>query len=110
VDAINIHFTFTQDDARIVFGLLSSFAVPFVVSAIKQYHWSNRTNFLIAVGISLLAGFLTEYIAGTLSGTKEHAASAVVVAIGIFTAAQAHFATWFQSLGFEKALNPQGQP
>jgi len=97
-----VMITFSPEDAQIVYGLIASFLVPFVISALKRASWSAGAKFALAVVVCLLAGALSVYMAGTFTGPT----SVIVVGAAIFTAAQAHFATWFQSLGLESWLNP----
>ena len=96
-----MEFTFTKDDAQLVIGFLASVAVPFVVSWLKRASWPPAANLIVALVLSLAGGLLTEYIAGTLDG-----GSVIAAGLAVFVASQAHFATWFQSLGAEAALNP----
>lgn len=92
--------TFTPADAQVLALLLASVIVPFVVSLIKRQAWSPVAKLALAVLVSAAGGFLAEYASGDLAGVTS-----VIVAGGIvFTAAQAHFATWFQGLGLEDVL------
>lgn len=96
-----MQLTFTQSDAQLVAGFLASVLVPFVVSWLKQPSWPSWLRLVVAVLVSLVGGLLTVYIAGGLDG-----GSIIVAALAIFTASQAHFASWFQGLGIEARLNP----
>lgn len=87
-------FGFTPEEARILYGMLVTFLVPFVVNAIKQRGWSKNVNVALSIGVALAAAVLSEWAAGTLV-----LGSSIVVAAGVvFTAAQAHYATWFRAL------------
>lgn len=97
---MEISWTFTGDEARMLYGLLTSLLVPFVVSYLKKVTWPPWAKVALAGFVSLAGAFLSEYAAGTLDGPV----SIVMVAIGIFTAAQAHFATWFRATGAEDRL------
>lgn len=94
-------WTFTQQDAQLIFGFIASVLVPFVVSFIKRYSWPNSVKLGLTITMALLGAVVSQYAAGALDG-----GSVVVAALGIFIAAQAHFAAWFQGLGFERMLNP----
>lgn len=103
-----MNLTFTQDDARIVFGLIASFVVPFIVSGFKRWQWPTVAKFALAVGVSLAAGGISEYLAGAFTfGPESSPRSAIVVAAAIFTASQAHYASWFRALGLDNWLNPE---
>lgn len=95
-----IEWNFTATEARLLYGLIASFVVPFVVSLLKRSDWQPRTKVMLAMVVAVAAGFLSEFAAGTLDGPI----SAIVAGVAIFTAAQAHFATWFQALGAEDRL------
>lgn len=96
-----MEWTFTKGDAQLIIGFLTSVLVPFVVSWLKQASWPPVLNLVAALVLSLIGGLLTEYIAGTLDG-----GSIIAAGLAVFVASQAHFATWFQGLGVEQALNP----
>lgn len=101
-----MHFTFSPEDANVLSLLLASILVPFVVSLIKRQSFAPVVKLLLAVAVSAAGGFLAEYAAGSLTGVES-----VIVAGGIvFTAAQAHFATWFSGLGLDDALTAFGDP
>lgn len=103
-----MNFSFTQDDARIVYGLIASFIVPFVVSWLKRWNWPTPAKFALAVLVSIIAGGISEYLAGQISyGDGVGTRSAIVVAAGIFTASQAHYASWFRGLRLDDWLNPE---
>lgn len=95
-----MEFTFTPQDAQLVAGFLASILVPFIVSWLKQPSWPSWVRLAVAVLVSLIGGLLTVYIAGGLDG-----GSVIVAALAIFTASQAHFASWFRGL-FEEKINP----
>lgn len=102
---MEFNWTFTSTEARTLYGLIASVVVPFVVSLLKRADWPAWAKVLLAVVVSVIGACLSEYAAGTLDGPV----SVVMVAIGIFTASQAHFATWFQSLGAEQRLTEDKQ-
>jgi hypothetical protein len=100
-----LELTFSPQDAQVLSLLLASIGVPFVVSLIKRQSFAPIVKLLIALAVSAAGGFLAEYASGTLDGV-----SSVIVAGGIvFTAAQAHFATWFSGLGLDAALAKVGE-
>lgn len=97
-------WTFTPADAQIILAILASAIVPLVVGALGRVTWPAWAKLALAILISLIAGGLTEYAAGHLNGGSVIAAAAL-----IFAASQAHYATWFKSLGLDSWLNP-GEP
>jgi uncharacterized membrane protein YccC len=100
-----VHFTFTPQDAQVLALLLASVVVPFVTSLIKRASFTPAVKLLIAVLVSAAGGFLAEYASGSLVDV-----SSVIVAGGIvFTASQAHFATWFGALGLDEVLTKIGE-
>ena len=99
-----MEFTFTQQDAQVLFAFLAATVVPFVVSLLKSQNMTPTGSLFIAVVVSAIGAVLSQFAAGALS-----TGSFIVALIGVFTTAQAHYATWFQSLGFELSLNPWKQ-
>ena len=99
-----IQWTFTPDDARLVYALLASVAIPFLVGLLSRLSLSSGAKFAAAVLLSIVGAVLSEYAAGTLSGPM----SAVAAFTLIFTAAQAHFASWFKGLGLDEWLSKVG--
>jgi hypothetical protein len=93
-------YQLTSDDARLLFGFLASVAVPFLVSWLKRPIASRGVRFLVAVAVSAVGAVLSEVAAGTLGGM-----STVAMIIGVFTVAQAHYASWFSGLGLEDAIS-----
>jgi hypothetical protein len=91
-------WSFTPEDARVLFGLLASLGVPFVVNFFKRQSFSRAANVAIAIAVSILGAVLSEWAAGTLTP-----GSAAIAAGVIFTAAQAHYASWFSALFGERA-------
>jgi len=89
----------TSDDARIVYGFIASLIVPFVVSLLKRRSWPGWVKLSLAVLLSIAGAVASQYAAGEL--TTAHLLPAV---IGIFTAAQAHYSSWFRGLGLEDWL------
>ena len=96
-----IVWTLTPDAARVLFGFLATVAVPFLTALLARPDWPKAARFGVAVVVSLVAALLAEYAAGTLAGPLS-AAQAFAV---IFTAAQAHYASWFKGLGLDDALS-----
>lgn len=99
-----MNLSFSASDAQLILTFLSSIAVPFIVSYLRGALWSKQAKFALAVGVSVVAGFLTQYVAGFFDGETR---SVVAVIFGVFTASQVHFASWFSGLGFDRALNPE---
>jgi protein-S-isoprenylcysteine O-methyltransferase Ste14 len=94
-------WSFSPDDARVAFGLLASLLVPAVVQALKQRSWPTAAKVAVAVLVSIVGAVCSEWAAGTLT-----AGSAIVAAGVVFTAAQAHYATWFSALFVEERHTP----
>src|SRR5262245_23346299 len=93
----------TSQDAEMLVGLLSTAIVPFVVSYLKQVHWTDAMKWGLAAGISVLAGVLTVYAGGEL----DQPISIVRAATLIFTASSGFYHMAFKKLGFERMLNPE---
>lgn len=100
-----LEFTLTKSDAELLANFAASVVVPFVVSWLKQPSWSKQLRFAIAALLSLLGALAAQYAAGALDG-----GSIIVAAIGVFTAAQMHYKSWFEGLGLEDWLNPPPLP
>ena len=90
-----MEFTFTQTDAQVLYAFLASVLVPMLVSLFARPSTPSGAKATLAVVASVAGALLSQYAAGAFDG-----GSIVVAAVGIFTASQAHFATWFQSLGW----------
>jgi hypothetical protein len=52
--------------------------MPLVVSVVNQTHWKSQIKGLVAILVSLVAAFLTSWIAGDLNG-KSFATSFLIV-------------------------------
>lgn len=96
---------FTSTEAQLLLDFIVSVAVPFIVSWLKQDSWPKIARFVLAILIAAAGGLLSSYLAGDLSG-----ASIIVSVLAVFTAAQVHYASWFQGLGLEDVLNPPPAP
>lgn len=106
-----MRFTFTPADAELLYGVLASVAVPFVVSYLKKQHWPDWAKVLLAVAISLVGGGLSAYVAGKFDGALLDTGMSVIQAGGVvFMAAMVHFKTWFQPLGLDMLFNPLPTP
>lgn len=90
---------FTAEDAQTLLTVFLPFLVPYIVSYFKRPGTSKLTNLLVAIGVSILAGFLAAYAGGELTD----ATTVVTAAALIFAQAQAHYATWFSSLKLDSA-------
>jgi hypothetical protein len=91
----------TQTEAEVLLNFLASVVVPFAASWLKQPSWPKPARFAVAAVLSVLGALLAQYLAGALDG-----GSVILAAIGVFTAAQAHYRSWFEGLGLEDWLNP----
>lgn len=96
-----MQWTFTQADAQVLYGFIASVLVPFVVAFLKQCHWPDWVKLVVAIGVSILGAVVSQWLAGALNG-----GSVIIAALGIFTAAQAHFKSWFTALGLDDWLAP----
>lgn len=94
---------FSQTDAQVLIGFISSVVVPFIISYIKNPRWPDWVKLTVALIVCLGAGALTVYATGGLSTTHV-----VIALVSIFTAAQVNYKTWFTGLGLEQLLAPQG--
>lgn len=101
---MDFQWTFTPEDARLVYALLASVLIPFVVGLLGRLSLSKGAKFGAAVLLSIVGAVLSEYAAGTLAGPM----SAVAAFTLIFTAAQAHFASWFKGLGLDEWIAQLG--
>jgi len=96
----------SPEDAKNLYAMLGSLLVPFVVSILKKNAWDKKAKVTLAGMTSLFGALVSIYSAGapmtasTLFGTG----------LLIFAAAQAHYAAWFSSLGFDQQLNPPPAP
>src|SRR5688500_10853258 len=93
----------TENDAKLLWGGLSTIVIPFAVSWIKGAKWSDTAKFALAVILSLLGGFLTAYIANAF---KEE--TSFIGATGvIFLFAQGVYFGAFRGLGLERVISPK---
>ena len=99
-----MEFTFTTQDAQIVYGILASALVPLIVGWLSRSTWPGWARFALACVVSVLMAALSQYAAGALS-----TGSFVVAIAGVFTVSQTFFGTWFKGLGLERWLNPEMQ-
>ena len=99
-----MEFTFTTQDAQVLYGFLASALVPLIVGWLSRSTWPAWARFALAVLVSVLMAALSQYAAGALS-----TGSFIVAIAGVFTVSQGFFASWFKGLGFERWLNPEMQ-
>lgn len=100
-----LELTFTKPDAELVAHFVASVVVPFATSWLKQPDWPKPLRFALAVILSFIGAGLAQYVVGALDG-----GSIIVAGIGVFTAAQIHYKSWFDGLGLEDWLNPPALP
>lgn len=96
-----MEWTFSQADAQVLYGFIASVLVPFVVAFIKRCHWPDWVKLALAILVSVVGAVVSQWLAGALNG-----GSVIIAALGIFTAAQAHFKSWFQALNLDDWLAP----
>lgn len=81
--------------------------VPFIVSIIKQEHWTKVQKFWLAVFISVLGGILSQSLAMLTSGAQITPASMTTAAFAVFIASQANYKAWFTDLKLDDLFNPK---
>lgn len=92
--------------ANLAIGLL----VPIVVSYLKDQGWPDALKLALSLGISILVGAATTWVAGQADGTpwtwQDFAANSGLV----FTAATAFYKTIFQGVNFNRETLEPGGP
>jgi multidrug efflux pump subunit AcrB len=92
----------SQEDAKSLYAMLASLLVPFMVAILKDNQWDKRAKLALAIVTSLFGSLLSIWAAGSpMSG-----GTLIGTALLILAASQAHYATWFSSLGIDKTFNP----
>lgn len=91
----------SQNEAQLLVGFITSVIAPFVTSWIKNDSWSKWLRFLTAVIVSIIGGTISAYATNTLNTE-----SVLFLTLGIFTAAQTWYVSWYKGLGLEDVINP----
>jgi hypothetical protein len=91
------------NDAKLLLGGLSAVVIPFIIAWLPTIKLPDYIKFAVLAALSLLGGFLTAYISGSL----DLGGSIIATASTILVAAQAFYYTAFRVLGLERVLFPQ---
>lgn len=91
---------FTSQDAVMVYGFLASFAVPWLVSFLKQIQWNRYVKLGLAFGTCVAAALLSLYAAGV--DFTLYTVTGMIFAV--FGLATANYKTWFTELGLDDVL------
>ena len=81
--------------------LVSGGIASWLVERLKRAHWSARTKYLLALGLSAVVGLATAWLAGDVLGLigawGELTASQVLAFLGgVYAAASGFYALWFK--------------
>lgn len=91
------------DDAKLLLGGLSAVIIPFIIAWLPTVKLPDYAKFAILVVLSLVGGFLTAYISGSIN----FGGSIIATGATILTAAQVFYYGAFRLLGLERVLFPQ---
>ncbi len=92
------------DDAKLLLGGISAILIPFIIAWLPTVKLPDYIKFGILVALSLVGGFLTAYISGSINLANG---SIIATASTILVAAQAFYYGAFRLLGLERVLFPQ---
>ena len=91
------------DDAKLLLGGLSAIVIPFVIAWLPTIKLPDYGKFAILALLSLIGGFLTAYISGSIN----FGGSIIATGATILTAAQVFYYSVFRILGLERVLFPK---
>lgn len=91
------------DDAKLLLGGLSAIVIPFVIAWLPTIKIPDYGKFAILALLSLIGGFLTAYISGSIN----FGGSIIATGATILTAAQVFYYSVFRILGLERVLFPR---
>lgn len=91
------------DDAKLLLGGISAVLIPFIIAWLPTMKLPDYAKFGILALLSLVGGFLTAYISGSIN----LGGSIIATGATILTAAQAFYYGAFRLLGLERVLFPQ---
>ncbi len=91
------------EDAQLLLGGISAVLIPFIIAWLPTIKLPDYVKFGVLVILSLVGGFLTAYISGSINFNG----SVVATASTILVAAQAFYYGAFRLLGLERVLFPQ---
>ncbi len=92
-----------MDNSQAV-SIIIGLAIPFVISLIKDTDWDRKGKFLIALFVSVIAGFATSWAAGNLVFVWSRA---LIDAAIVFSAGQVVFKMILEDSGIDKKLTGQ---
>jgi len=95
------YILFSVNDAIVLYSLLTSAIIPFIVSILKQNTWPNEVKFTLALLLSLVGGYLNLII----SGSAITGISLIALFGLLFTASQAFYKYIFKPLGWDLWFN-----
>ena len=89
-----------MDNSQAV-SVLVGIVIPFVVSWLKSADWAPKGKFLVALIVSVVAGFATSWAAGNLVWAWDRAVidAAIVVSVG-----QGFYRLILEDSGIDKKL------
>lgn len=91
------------EDAKLLLGALSAILIPFIIAWLPTVKLPDYAKFGILAVLSLIGGFLTAYISGSI----DFGGSIISTGAVILVAAQAFYYSAFRLLGLERVLFPQ---
>lgn len=91
------------DDAKLLLGGISAVVIPFIIAWLPTIKLPDYVKFAVLIALSLVGGFLTAYISGSIN----FGGSIISTGSVILVAAQAFYYSAFRLLGLERVLFPQ---
>lgn len=91
------------EDAKLLLGGISAVLIPFIIAWLPTIKLPDYGKFAILAVLSLVGGFLTAYISGSIN----FGGSIIATGATILTAAQVFYYGAFRLLGLERVLFPQ---
>jgi|SwirhirootsSR3_FD_contig_61_8411332_length_1191_multi_1_in_0_out_0_1 hypothetical protein len=91
------------EDAKLLLGGISAVVIPFIIAWLPTIKLPDYVKFAILAALSLVGGFLTAYISGSIN----FGGSIIATGSVILVAAQAFYYSAFRLLGLERVLFPQ---
>jgi heme/copper-type cytochrome/quinol oxidase subunit 4 len=91
--------------AELLFQLIIGVMIPFVVSTLKQVHWTSSQKFMVAFGVSVVASSLVP-ILKMGDGPFDGAAMLESLTV-IFTTSQVIYRSILKMMAVEEVINPQ---
>lgn len=91
------------EDAKLLLGGISAVVIPFIIAWLPTIKLPDYIKFTILAMLSLVGGFLTAYISGSIN----FGGSIIATGSVILVAAQVFYYGAFRLLGLERVLFPQ---